>query len=241
MKDSRFERHQRPRHHHQQRKQPDDRRSTSRAPPAAVCRYSRGFRESGRRTGGSRRVVPGEDAVARADDCRHGCDRRNQNRLRCAPLLKAMPPARARRDRAGLPPMDTWVERAIARFEGRRRDRRYRGPAKSDCGAQGAVPAVGPLRGQDTITLQPDTVLIGLHPNETQIDLLDSTPGFQGPGAPKPLLLAPRGGRNIVTGIGLYTGGINSRAVARDVDGRQGLADGRRALPRRTRHERPQR
>ena len=38
---------------------------------------------------------------------------------------------------------------------------------------------------RDTLKLRPDSVIIGLHPNETQIDLLDSTPGFQGPGAPR--------------------------------------------------------
>jgi sugar lactone lactonase YvrE len=65
----------------------------------------------------------------------------------------------------------------------------------------------------DTLKLRPDTVLIGLHPSMTQFDLLDETPAFQGPGAPKPLLEAPQGGQNIVTGIGLSTGGINSRAV----------------------------
>ncbi len=65
----------------------------------------------------------------------------------------------------------------------------------------------------DTLKLRPDTVLIGLHPSATQFDILDSTPAFQRPGAPKPLLEAPKGGDNIVTGIGLYTGGINSRAV----------------------------
>jgi hypothetical protein len=67
---------------------------------------------------------------------------------------------------------------------------------------------------RDTLKLRPDSVLIGLHPDQTQFDILDSTPGFQGPGAPRPLLEAPRGGDNIVTGIGLSTGGINSRAVA---------------------------
>lgn len=65
----------------------------------------------------------------------------------------------------------------------------------------------------DTITLKPDTVLIGLSPTTTQFDLPDRTPAFQGPGSPKPLLEAPKGGTNIVTGIGLYTNGINSRAV----------------------------
>lgn len=71
----------------------------------------------------------------------------------------------------------------------------------------------GRYRVTDTITLKPDTVLIGLTPIRTQIILQDSTPGYQGVGAPKPLLEAPKGGSNIVTGIGLDTGGINPRAV----------------------------
>ncbi len=66
----------------------------------------------------------------------------------------------------------------------------------------------------DTIALRPDTVLIGMHPSATQIDLLDSTPAFQGVGSPKPLIEAPKGGTNILIGIGLYTNGINPRAVA---------------------------
>lgn len=66
----------------------------------------------------------------------------------------------------------------------------------------------------DTIALKPDTVLIGLHPGATQIDLLDGTPAFQGVGSPKPLIEAPKGGANIMIGIGLYTNGINPRAVA---------------------------
>jgi hypothetical protein len=64
-----------------------------------------------------------------------------------------------------------------------------------------------------TILLKPDTVLIGLHPSTTQFDLADHTAGFDGGGGPVALLETPRGGRNIVTGIGLYTGGINRRAV----------------------------
>ncbi|MGA2571346.1 MAG: glycosyl hydrolase family 28-related protein [Terracidiphilus sp.] len=67
---------------------------------------------------------------------------------------------------------------------------------------------------RDTLTLKPDTVLIGLHPTLTQIDLLDETPGFQGVGAPKPVILAPPGGSNILSGMGVFTGGINPRAVA---------------------------
>lgn len=83
----------------------------------------------------------------------------------------------------------------------------------------------------DTIMLRPDTVLIGFSPTTTQIDLPDSTPAFQGPGSPKPLLEAPQGGTNIVTGIGLYTNGINSRAVgAKWMAGKDSLMDDVRFL-----------
>ncbi len=67
---------------------------------------------------------------------------------------------------------------------------------------------------RDTIALKPDTVLIALHPGTTQLDLPDKTPGFEGVGAPKPVLLAPQGGRNIVSGLGIFTGGINPRALS---------------------------
>lgn len=82
-----------------------------------------------------------------------------------------------------------------------------------------------------TVELRPDTVLIGLQPSMTQFDVLDGTPAFQGPGSPLPLLQAPRGGNNIVTGIGLYTGGINSRAVgAKWMAGADSLMDDVRFL-----------
>ena len=72
----------------------------------------------------------------------------------------------------------------------------------------------GQYRVTDSLTLKPDTVLIGLQPSVTRIFLADSTPAFQGVGGPKPLLETPPGGSNIVTGIGLFTNGINPRAVA---------------------------
>ncbi len=65
----------------------------------------------------------------------------------------------------------------------------------------------------ETLTLGRDTVLIGLHPSTTQFDLADGTAGFDGPGSPKPLLLAPAGGANIITGLGIFTGGLNGRAT----------------------------
>lgn len=66
---------------------------------------------------------------------------------------------------------------------------------------------------RETLRLKPDTVLIGLHPTLTQFDLLDDTPGYQGIGAPKAVLFAPQGGTNILSGLGVFTGGANARAV----------------------------
>jgi sugar lactone lactonase YvrE len=65
-----------------------------------------------------------------------------------------------------------------------------------------------------TIVMKPDTVLIALHSQGTQLDLPDGTPGFQGVGAPQPILEAPQGGTNIVSGLGFYSGGVNPRATA---------------------------
>jgi hypothetical protein len=66
---------------------------------------------------------------------------------------------------------------------------------------------------RDTLELKPNTVLIGLHPTLTQFDLPDSTPAYQGTGAPRAVILSPAGGTNILSGFGVYTGGINRRAV----------------------------
>jgi hypothetical protein len=66
---------------------------------------------------------------------------------------------------------------------------------------------------RDTLELKPDTVLVGLHPTMTQIDLPDSTPGYQGVGRPKAIVSAPAGGTNILSGIGISAGAIDLRAV----------------------------
>ena len=66
---------------------------------------------------------------------------------------------------------------------------------------------------KDTIVLGPETVLVGLHPMMTQILLKDSTAGFTGEGGPKALIESPKGGRSVISGIGLDAG-YNSRAVA---------------------------
>lgn len=126
--------------------------------------------------------------------------------------LRAMP-SPINSDIPDLPPMNTWVN---IRSLGAVGD----GTADDTNALRKAIAQYrtiyfpsGQYRVSDTISLKPDTVLIGLHPSVTRILISDSTPAFQGIGSPKPLLETPPNGTNIVTGIGLYTNGINPRAV----------------------------
>jgi hypothetical protein len=73
---------------------------------------------------------------------------------------------------------------------------------------------LGNYRVSDTLRLRPDSVLIGLHPSLTRIEIADGTAAYQGVGAPKALLQSASGGDAIVSGIGLLTGGVNPRATA---------------------------
>ncbi|MGB6727744.1 MAG: glycosyl hydrolase family 28-related protein [Terracidiphilus sp.] len=127
--------------------------------------------------------------------------------------LNAMPPP-VPSDIPDLPAMDTWVNvRTLgARGDGITDDTAVLTKAIAEHRTL-YFPA-GQYLVSDSIVLKPDTILIGLHPSITRIFLADNTPAFQGVGEAKALLEAPQGGTNIVTGIGLYTNGINPRAVA---------------------------
>ncbi len=125
----------------------------------------------------------------------------------------ATTPDPVRSDIPDLPPRDTWVN---LRSLGAKGD----GSSDDTAVLKQAIARhrtiylpSGKYRVTDTIILNPYTVLVGLNPITTLIALQDSTPAFLGPGGPKALLEAPKGGTNIVTGIGVYTNGINSRAV----------------------------
>ena len=127
--------------------------------------------------------------------------------------LTAMP-APAPSDLAALPPADTWVNiRSLgAKGDGTSDDTEVF--KRAIAGHRAIYIPSGYYVISDTLVLRPDTVLVGLHPLATQIDLLDWTEAFQGIGPPKAMIEAPRGGANIVIGIGVYTNGINPRAVA---------------------------
>ncbi len=73
---------------------------------------------------------------------------------------------------------------------------------------------VGRYRVTDTIKLRPDSVLISLHPSLTHLYLPDETPAYMGVGGPKALLQSAKGGNAVVSGLGLWTGGVNPRATA---------------------------
>jgi sugar lactone lactonase YvrE len=127
--------------------------------------------------------------------------------------LNALPEA-IKSDVRDLPLMESWVNvRALgAKGDGLADDTEALKKAVAE--HQTIYFPSGQYRVTDTILLKPDTILVGLHPSATRILLADETPAFQGIGSPKALLETPAGGSNIVTGIGLYTNGINPRAVA---------------------------
>ncbi len=129
-----------------------------------------------------------------------------------APLSALPEPVKS--DIPDLPTMDTWVNIRSLGAHGDGSTDDTEAFKKAITVHRTIYLPSGQYRVTDTITLKPDTVLIGLHPSVTRILLADSTPAFQGVGSSKALLEAPQGGGNIVTGIGLYTNGINQRAVA---------------------------
>ncbi|MBW8881070.1 MAG: SMP-30/gluconolactonase/LRE family protein, partial [Asticcacaulis sp.] len=66
----------------------------------------------------------------------------------------------------------------------------------------------------DTLRLKPDSVLIGLHPSRTQFIIPDGSPAFAGLGSAKGLIESASGGDAVLSGLGLFTGGVNPRASA---------------------------
>lgn len=129
---------------------------------------------------------------------------------------------KARKDVPDLPPMETWVNVATLGAKGDDMVDDTEAIKRAIAEHRTLYFPTGLYRVTDTLVLKKDTVLIGLNPITTQLVLPDATPGYNGAsersvpfaGPPKPLLETPKGGVNIVTGLGLDAGGNNPAAVA---------------------------
>ncbi|WP_066770397.1 glycosyl hydrolase family 28-related protein [Sphingobium sp. CCH11-B1] len=135
---------------------------------------------------------------------------RTEARIEALPAMPA-PRADAIRD---LPPMAQWVN---VRTLGAVGD----GKADDTAAIQKAIDAnktlyfpTGFYKVTNRLTLRPDSILIGLHPAITQLYIPDNNPAHAGLGSVQPILESPRGGDNILSGLGLFTGRVNPRASA---------------------------
>jgi hypothetical protein len=169
------------------------------------------FRESGREIGGKGRFYRVKAfshglAVAAVGQMGHIATKTDMA------AMSAMPPQGAPAIRP-LPPVSAWANA---------RDLGVKGDGKTDDTAalQHAIDThrvvylpVGLYKVSDTIHLRPDSVLIGLQPNLTEIFLANSTKGYTGVGPAKPLVQSAVGGDAIFFGVGLFTGTINPRAT----------------------------
>ena len=90
----------------------------------------------------------------------------------------------------------------------------------------------GTYRVSRPLTLKPDTALIGLNPGTTRISLIDGSPAFGGEGSPVGIIVAPKGGRNIVRSIAITHGQLESAGGCSDLDGWKEFVAGRCFLSR---------
>jgi len=128
-------------------------------------------------------------------------------------ILNKLPPA-SHFDTQEFPAIESWVNIKTlgAKGDGEKDDTKIIQNA-IDKNDNIYVPQ-GIYRISETIKMKPNTVLIGLHPIATQFVIGESSAAFSGFGASKPMVEAPVGGKNILSGIGLSTGEYNYRAVA---------------------------
>jgi len=169
------------------------------------------FRESGK-------TLTGRGSVYVVDQFSHGLHLDGLNAVRqiktttSAQEVTTLPPTVAS-DIPALPDPATWVNVRTLGVTGDGKTDDTAALKKAIAEHRALYLPMGLYLVSDTLTLRPNTVLIGLHPSATVISLPDGTPAFQGEGSPKAVIETPKGGTNIVTGIGVYTNALNPRAV----------------------------
>ncbi len=170
-----------------------------------------GFRESGRTIAGDGPTYVVEQFAHGLHLARHDSPRQIKTAL-AAHKVAALP-APVQSDIANLPDAATWVNVRTLGVTGDGKTDDTAALKEAIARHRTLYLPTGWYCVSDTLTLRPDTVLIGLHPSATVIGLPEKTPAFQGSGEPKPVLEAPQGGTNILAGIGVYTAAVNPRAV----------------------------
>ena len=111
-----------------------------------------------------------------------------------------------------LPEMNTWVSVLDFGAKGDGETDDTEAIKKAIAAAQNVFFPEGWYRITETIKMQPNTTIIGMHPFATQLVLAESTPAFSGFGSPVAMVESSKG-TNIFNGIGITTGGYNNRAV----------------------------
>jgi hypothetical protein len=168
------------------------------------------FRESGG-------TIPAQGGAWRVSDFSHGLKLAGPGQMgttatdiTMTPLAAA--PARSAPALSLLPPVSEW---ANAQTLGAKGDDQ----TDDTAALQRAINAnrvvylpMGRYRNTDTLKLRPDSVLISLHPNRTQLYLPDNAPRFAGVGDAKAMIESAKGGGAVLYGLGLYAGGVNPRA-----------------------------
>ena len=141
----------------------------------------------------------------------HG--REGQIALRHRELALHAPPSPIPSDIPPLPPLREWVNVHSLGVLGD-------GGADDTPALQRAIDThralyfpEGVYRLRTSLKLKPDTILIGFSPVTTQLTVWDEDPVFMGSGEAVPLVITPRGGANILSGIGINAADVAPRAA----------------------------
>jgi sugar lactone lactonase YvrE len=168
------------------------------------------FRESGE-------TVEGAGTIYAVDHFTHGLhirDRERQVKTTFTARSLDTLPARAVSDIPALPPVHAWVDVTTLGAVGDMETDNTAALRKAVAEHPVLYFPAGWYNVSDTITLRPDSVLVGLHPSATVVNLPNNSEAYQGKGEPKSVIEASAGGANIITGLGVYANALNPRAVA---------------------------
>ena len=148
-----------------------------------------------------------------ADGRERGIHEEHKEKALSAAEEKTAEGAALKTDIPALPPMSTWVNVRTLGVKGDGETDDTKAIQKAIDNHKVLYFPSGFYRLRGPLWLWGDTTMIGFSPFTTQFVLADHDAEFQGAGAPIAMVVAPEGGGNIVTGIGIATGNGNPRAM----------------------------